>query len=77
MNIFSIGHLLKPEFIIELKDLNKRIDEYISSANQHKQIDNLKAKQDVNLMNILNNRIPDEIDFTLIEIENQINKLLK
>jgi hypothetical protein len=76
-NIFSIGHLLKPEFLKELKDLNKRIDEYILQAKQHNQSDNLKVKQDVELMSELNKRMIDEIDRSLIEIESQINTLLK
>ncbi len=56
----------------------KRINEYIWLSKQRKKKnDNLKAKKDLELMSKLNNRMMDEIDISLKEIEKQIDRLLK
>jgi len=76
-SILSIGHLLNSEFIQELKSLNRRISEYILQAKQQKTVNETEAKRDVELISVLSDRMSTEIDISLLEIEKQINILLK
>lgn len=76
-NVFSIGHLLDPEFINKLKTANKKINEYISTAKQGIQINDEQAKKDIDEMRQLSDRIINELDKKLLESEIQINQLLK
>ena len=76
-NVFSVGHLLNPEFIKKLKELNLKINNYIALAKQKKPINENEVRADIELMNNMSEQIKDEIDKSLMEIENKINHLLK
>lgn len=76
-SVFAIGHLIDSKFVKSLKSLNQRINEYVMRSKQGLQNDKELVKKDINQITELNNKIQDELDNTLIEIELQINKLLK
>lgn len=76
-SLFSIGHLIGNEFITELKKLNKRIDENIVKAKQNVKIDSSEIQKTYNRMVELGNKMQDELDICLLNIENEIQNLLK
>jgi len=76
-NVYAIGHLIDQQFVKELKSLNQRINDYIAKSKQRLQINENEAKIDIQKMGEMNDRIHDELDKSLLNIEIDINKLLK
>lgn len=76
-NVFAIGHLIDQQFVNELKSLNQRINNYIANSKQLIKIDDNEAQNDIKKMGEMSNQIVHELDKSLLNIENDINKLLK